>query len=189
MNKRTKIFIDFEFTGLRKATTQISLGMISENGKKFYAEFNDYDKSQCDEFLNDNVLPKLRYTDYHQFVKNNEEDNFFEIKDDKGGISNAVKMWLSQFNKIEFWGDSITYDWWLFLDLYYMGEDYDKTPKNFHSYQCFDLFTALYVIGKGDYLHKKPRKVLLDLEHDSAQHNALYDAEICMKVYNKFFNN
>ena len=30
-----KIFFDTEFTGLHKDTTIISIGMISENGKKF----------------------------------------------------------------------------------------------------------------------------------------------------------
>ena len=32
------IFFDTEFTGLRKDTTLISIGMIAENGKTFYAE-------------------------------------------------------------------------------------------------------------------------------------------------------
>lgn len=36
-----KIFFDTEFTGLHKDTTLISLGMISEDGRRFYAEFND----------------------------------------------------------------------------------------------------------------------------------------------------
>ena len=36
-----KIFFDTEFTGLHKNTTLISIGLVAENGKKFYAEFND----------------------------------------------------------------------------------------------------------------------------------------------------
>ena len=58
-----KIFFDFEFTGLTIKTTPISLGMITEDGHKFYAEFNDYDKSQCDEWINENVISKLLYND------------------------------------------------------------------------------------------------------------------------------
>lgn len=50
-----KLFFDTEFTGLHKDTTLISLGMVDEDGRTFYAEFNDYDKSQCDEWIQKNV--------------------------------------------------------------------------------------------------------------------------------------
>ena len=46
-----KIFFDTEFTGLHKNTTLISIGLVAENGDKIYAELNDYDKSQIDEWL------------------------------------------------------------------------------------------------------------------------------------------
>jgi hypothetical protein len=39
---KTKIFFDTEFTGLHQGTTLISIGLISECGKTFYAEFTDY---------------------------------------------------------------------------------------------------------------------------------------------------
>lgn len=35
------IFFDTEFTGLHKDTTLISIGLVSETGEKFYAEFDD----------------------------------------------------------------------------------------------------------------------------------------------------
>ena len=41
-----KLFLDCEFTGLHKSTTLISLGVVAENGKRFYAEFCDYDREQ-----------------------------------------------------------------------------------------------------------------------------------------------
>jgi len=36
----TRIFFDTEFTGLHKDTTLISIGLIAEDGRTFYAEFN-----------------------------------------------------------------------------------------------------------------------------------------------------
>lgn len=51
-----KLFFDTEFTGLHKNTTLISLGIVSEDGKKFYAEFQDYDREQCDEWIKENVI-------------------------------------------------------------------------------------------------------------------------------------
>ena len=57
--KATKIFLDTEFTGLHKNTTLISAGLVSECGKTFYAEFSDYDKSQINDWLQDNVIKNL----------------------------------------------------------------------------------------------------------------------------------
>ena len=54
-----KLFFDMEFTGLRQNTTPISIGIVSEDGKRFYAEFTDYDESQCDDWIKENVIKKL----------------------------------------------------------------------------------------------------------------------------------
>lgn len=54
-----KIFFDTEFTGLVPGTTLISLGMVTENGKKFYAEFTDYNKELCNEWIWENVTGNL----------------------------------------------------------------------------------------------------------------------------------
>lgn len=43
-----KVFFDTEFTGLHQKTTLISIGLISEDGKTFYAELTDYDQTQVD---------------------------------------------------------------------------------------------------------------------------------------------
>lgn len=53
------LFFDTEFTGLRKDTTLISLGIVADDGKKFYAEFTDYDEMQCNQWINDNVIGNL----------------------------------------------------------------------------------------------------------------------------------
>ena len=55
----TNIFLDTEFTGLHKNTTLISIGLKSECGKTFYAEFTDFDKSQVDGWIQRNVIDKL----------------------------------------------------------------------------------------------------------------------------------
>lgn len=54
-----KIFFDTEFTGLVPGTTLISLGMVTENDKKFYAEFTDYNKELCNEWIWENVTGNL----------------------------------------------------------------------------------------------------------------------------------
>lgn len=58
-----KLFFDMEFTGLHKNTTPISIGVVSEDGKKFYAEFTDYDEYQCNDWIKENVLNNLTLPD------------------------------------------------------------------------------------------------------------------------------
>lgn len=53
------LFFDAKFTGFRKDTTFISLGIVSDNGKKFYAEFTDYNVEQCDEWIKENIIKNL----------------------------------------------------------------------------------------------------------------------------------
>ena len=63
VSKSTKVFFDCEFTGLHKNTTLVSIGLISEHGQTFYAELNDYDKSQLDDWLKSNVIKNLFFKD------------------------------------------------------------------------------------------------------------------------------
>lgn len=53
------LFFDTEFTGLHKDTNLISIGIVSEDGKKFYAEFCDYDRTKCDDWILENVISNL----------------------------------------------------------------------------------------------------------------------------------
>ena len=54
-----KVFFDTEFTGLVPNTTLISIGLISDTNKKFYAEFTDYDKSLCGSWIRENVIKNM----------------------------------------------------------------------------------------------------------------------------------
>ena len=61
------IFFDMEFTGLHQYTTPISLGMVTEKGDTFYAEFTNYDINQCDGWIRANVLDKLLFNGEEEF--------------------------------------------------------------------------------------------------------------------------
>ena len=56
-----KLFFDTEFTGLHKDTTLVSIGIVSDCGRTFYAESTDYDEKQIDNWIHDNVMNRLRY--------------------------------------------------------------------------------------------------------------------------------
>lgn len=52
------IFLDTEFTKLDHSDL-ISLALVAEDGREFYAERNDFDPKQCSEFVRQTVLPLL----------------------------------------------------------------------------------------------------------------------------------
>jgi len=156
MEKITKIFFDTEFTGLHKNTTLISIGLISECGKTFYAEFCDYDKSQVDEWIKDNVINNLLFTDKITKSCGGWENWLSEKRDFSNGLSftladkdmsqfqcigetpmvrNRLEKWLSQFEKIEMWSDCLAYDWVLFCNIW--GHAFN-IPKNIY-YIPFDI--------------------------------------------------
>lgn len=93
----TKIFFDMEFTGLHQKTTLISIGMVSLCGKRFYAEFTDYDKSQVDDWVRENVISSLKFEKY--------------INTEKG--KKELKEMNSEKHKLGTWGygDDNYYDW------------------------------------------------------------------------------
>ena len=108
-----KIFFDTEFTGLHKDTTLISIGFISEDGKQFYAEFDDYDKSQIDEWLQHNVIDNLMYD-----VRPDWNCPTWYHRGDTSFIREKLSNWLSQFESVEMWSDCLAYDWVLFNQIY-----------------------------------------------------------------------
>ena len=75
-----KLFFDTEFTGLHQHTTLISLGIVSEHGDKFYAEFIDYDKNQVNEWIRENVINNLKFSSQTKICKIKTQNNYhYEI--------------------------------------------------------------------------------------------------------------
>lgn len=167
-----KIFIDTEFTALSQSSELISLAMVSECGKTFYAIFDDYDTSSVSDFVKENVITHLNFKGNH--------DDFSEmrIKGSKDEIVPLIKKWLSQFSQVQMWADVPHYDWVLFCQLF-GGALY--IPENIH-YICMDLATLLSVKG---YDVDVARATLLppeDIPEDYEIHNALSDAQLGIRL-------
>lgn len=172
----TKVFFDTEFTGLHKNTTLISIGLISECGKTFYAEFWDYDKTQIDEWLQTNVLDNLIWPNKKYNGNDYNKDNIFS-----GGSTDAIRedleKWLSQFEQVEIWSDCLSYDWVLFNDIF--GHAFN-IPKNVH-YIPYDICTVFKIKGIDPDIS---RKEFSGLENET-QHNALADAKMIKACYER----
>jgi hypothetical protein len=135
-NTTLKLFFDTEFTGLHKDTTLISIGIVSIYGDVFYAELTDYDESQVDEWINDNVIKNLCF-------KNNIPVSNFNykcyVKGTKQHVGEELKKWLDAIHEfysmnnienIQFVSDVSHYDFVLLIDLF------GKTAFDLPEYVC-----------------------------------------------------
>lgn len=161
----TKIFFDSEFTGLHQGASLISMALVSECGKSFYAEFNDYDRLQLNDWLKQNVIPSLGLT-----------DEGTQVKGDSKLVTEALVDWLAQFEQVEVWADCLPYDWVLFCSLF--GGAFG-IPKNVY-YIPFDISTYFKVLGINPDVN---REFFSGLQ--GVKHNALSDAKVIKACYNK----
>ncbi|MDT2830028.1 3'-5' exoribonuclease [Vagococcus carniphilus] len=171
-----KVFFDTEFTGLHKDTTLISIGLIAENGNKFYAEFTDYDKTQIDDWLQENVINNLylEKAQYDRRLKDNYSD--FESVGPTSLVKIDLEWWLSQFDSIEIWSDCLSYDWVLFNNIF--GHAFD-IPSNIY-YIPFDICTLFKLKGIDPDISREEYSMF-----NGKKHNAMYDAEVIKACYEK----
>lgn len=183
------IFMDSEFTGLHRDTTLISLGLISDNGKSFYAEFTDYDKSQCDPWIQENVLAHLKFPNgqFTRIAHRNDGEldlNGVEMRLPKELVREQLRTWLSQFGDIQLVSDVCHYDMVLFIDIF--GGAFDL-PWNVNA-ACHDANQdiarycgisekAAFDLSREEFIADRDKTI------DGDKHNALYDAKVIREIY------
>lgn len=140
VSEPTRIFIDFEFTGLHQGTTPISLGVARDDGLNFYAEFTDYDITQVDGWLRDNVFKSLCIPVGEKYRW---KCGDLWVSGSKGIIRDEFEGWLDTKGTTEVWGDCPAYDWVLFCELWGGALN---IPDYFY-YIPFDLATKFKVLG------------------------------------------
>src|SRR5690348_4205522 len=117
-----KLFFDTEFTGLHQTTCLLSIGIVDENGREFYRELDDYDPTQLNDWLKENVIANFL---------NEGSVNMGMLRDD-------LREWLKTYDygeQIEVWSDCLAYDWVLFCEIF--GGAF-QVPKNIY-YIPFDI--------------------------------------------------
>ena len=180
-----KIFFDTEFTGLHQDTTLISIGLISEDGKTFYAELNDYDKSQIDNWLQENVIDNLLFNHHEVLLQKSPivGNSTYTIKSNSEAVASTLEIWLSQWNEVEIWSDCLSYDWVLFNQLF--GHAFN-IPSNVY-YIPFDICT-LFKLKNIDPDINREEFAALEAGKDR-KHNALWDAQVIKSCYEKAMKN
>ena len=179
------IYFDTEFTGLHKNTTIVSIGLVSHNGKMFYAESTDFDDSQCDEWIMKNVLSHTIMSGNDELAKClGEDNNITVVIGDRESISSELRQWLSQFDDVQFVSDVCHYDMVLLIDIF--GTAFDL-PENV-SASCHDINQDIAKhcgISEKDAFNECREDIVSGngISIDGKKHNALYDAKVIKAIY------
>ena len=183
-----KVFFDTEFTGLHKNTTLISIGLVDEYGRAFYAEFDDYDKSQVTDWIKENVIKNLKFKYAPIGGTNPEDPDVTNFKGSKDTIRSSLLEWLKPYDKVEFVSDVCHYDFVLLIDL--LVDSALDLPENL-SANCIDLNTIIALMEKMS--DKKAfdysREELVQKYHRNVKgdkHNSLYDARVIREIYQAY---
>lgn len=179
----TKIFFDTEFTGLHKDTTLVSIGLVADEGHTFYAELTDYDKSQVDEWIQNNVIDKLtmnQRNEHYYYVR----DSQTIVKGTKEKVADYLQQWLSRFGQVEMWSDCLSYDWVLFNDLF--GHAFN-IPNNVY-YIPFDICTLFKLKGIDPDNNREQFAKEGGYWFTDNKHNALFDAKMIKACYERLMN-
>ena len=171
-----KVFFDTEFTGLHQNTTLISIGLISECGKTFYAELTDSDESQVDEWIKTNVIENLTLQEWDADKNYEPYSDNVRFKGDTKGLQLALTHWLEQFEEVEIWSDCLSYDWVLFNQIW--GHAFN-IPKNVY-YIPFDLSSLFKVKGIDPDIN---REDFANMKDGNQKHNALWDAKVIKRCF------
>lgn len=182
------IYFDCEFTGLHKDTTLISIGLIAEDGRTFYAEFDDYDKKQLKmmsknnrDWIQKNVIDNLKFKDKKGlWTKQNPNKPTMkyslEMKGHSIQIMIELKQWFEKFENVELIADgAIPHDYMLIRKLFN-----GKLPSNvvFNKMRLHDKVNE-YGLRISDF--EKSQTIIS--EWQKRRHNALEDAKVIKKCY------
>ncbi len=116
------IFFDTEFTGLYRDAQLISIGIVAQNGQKFYGEFTDYASKSgrpIDKRVKDNVIKHTTAFDENFKSQVESDNNCVFIRANEHYIKHALSDWLEHFGEsIQLISDVCHYDMFLFCDLF-----------------------------------------------------------------------
>jgi hypothetical protein len=156
-----KIFFDTEFTGLQQDTKLLSIGMIAEDGRTFYAEYDHPDNFKLDDWIKENVI--AHFTGENTFSSNQE-------------LKEKIEKFIEPYENIEIWSDCLAYDWVLFNNIW--GHAFN-IPKKIY-YIPFDICTLMTI-----------KMVDPDIDREEfsgmtgTKHHALHDAKVIKACYEK----
>jgi hypothetical protein len=166
-----KYFLDTEFIEKPGSIQLISIGIVSEDERTFYAENVTFDERDADDWVTENVLEHLRWWNVSDHTMSlgdfAHDDKCFEVFGNQTLIKSSLLYFFRGDLTPEFWGYYADYDWVVFCWIF--GRMVDL-PKHFPKY-CRDLKQLLDESGK------------TKLPDPEGEHNALDDALWNWRLY------
>lgn len=151
-----RYYLDTEFIerGRKYPIELISIGIVAEDGREFYAISNEFDSTDIDPWIQMNVLITLE-TDIERISCHE--------------IATRVLQFIGDASKPEFWAYYADYDWVVFCQLF--GRMVDL-PKHFPMY-CNDLKQLYNLIPEAKFPMQrgKPHNALDDARWDKLAHD------------------
>lgn len=183
------IYFDCEFTGLEQDCDLISIALISDCGKRFYFEFNDFCKDNLNEWIKDNVIKHLSFNGHDKYIPKHSiaDCTSYAAKGDKRMCREYLNIWLGQFDEdIQFVSDVCHYDFVLLIDLI-CGHAL-RLPANI-SPACLDINQTIadyHKISLREAFNISREEILSNnsVEINGNKHNSLYDAKVIKTIYN-----
>jgi hypothetical protein len=159
-----KYFLDTEFIENGKTIDLISIAIVAEDGREFYAESTEVNWMEAGEWVMENVVPHLWHrqrdkSEYNAWMRDGGTGGLMPRSHMRGEILGFCDP--KRYGKPEFWGYYADYDWVVFCWLF--GRMIDL-PKGYPMY-CRDLKQWADDLG-GVQLPKQ----------ETTEHHALADA-------------
>lgn len=195
-----KLFFDTEFTGLHKNTTLISVGIVAEDGRKFYAVLNDFDRTQCTQWIKKNVLKGvvedllcIPVSLIEDIGEDGKYRDFWIVSGNKRLVSIHLNRWLNWiggYDSIQFVSDVCHYDFALLIDLITNGGTALDLPGNI-SPVCHDMnqdIARFYKVTDAEAFDMSREEIMSyvcgqDYIVTGGKHDAMYDAEVMRAIW------
>lgn len=201
-------YFDTEFTGLHKNTTLISIGIVTSKNNTFYAELTDYDESQINPWIDENVIDNLLMKDNEAYPEGYISNSLFDTNVMCKGNTKFVRAklleWLNikrRNENVNFVSDVSHYDFVLLIDLLTESGSALDLP-DYISAACKDInddITREFSCSIKEAFDMNREKILSTLINllkrysiyhlnigvnpsDELKHNSLYDARIIRAI-------
>lgn len=162
-----RYFLDWEFIEDGSTIAPVSVGVVCDDGREFYAEVEEIPWSRANQWVLDNVRPHLVGNSWYTFDSGREHS--FDSPLTRDEIARELlRFTQAGDNHPEFWAYYASYDWVTTCQLY--GRMIDL--PNSWPMMCMDLKQLAIMLGNPNL----PRQ-------DSIQHNAINDARWNYNTY------
>jgi len=177
-----RIYFDTEFEGLYQDAKLISIGLISEDNRELYIEFNDINVDKQDDWIKQNVLANTVLYGGKNIEDITDKSNYYV--GDKDGVKEVLIEWFKQFIEVQLVSDVCHYDFVKFIDIF--GTAFDL-PSHINA-SCHDINQDIanhFFITEQKAFDMSREEILKTYNIDvwGDKHNSLYDARVIKEIY------